>query len=108
MKEEIKVLEKSVEDLRKEKEEAVAVQEFEKAASLRDEEKDLLATISDLRKNWTETRNKFTPDVDAEEIAAIVAEMTGIPVTQLTEEESMRLMRMEEKISARLIGQDEA
>ncbi len=106
--EEIKVLEKSVEDLRKEKEEAVAVQEFEKAASLRDEEKDLLATISDLRKNWTETRNKFTPDVDAEEIAAIVAEMTGIPVTQLTEEESMRLMRMEEKISARLIGQDEA
>ena len=104
----IKQLEKSVEELRKEKEEAVAAQEFEKAADLRDEEKDLIANIEELRKNWTNTRNHFTPDVSPEDIAVIVAEITGIPVTQLTESEGRRLVRMEEEISKRLVGQNEA
>ncbi len=104
----IKLLEKSVEELRKEKEEAVAAQEFEKAADLRDEEKNLIANIEELRKNWSSTRNHYTPDVSPEDIAVIVAEMTGIPVTQLTESEGRRLVRMEEEISKRLVGQGEA
>ena len=104
----IKLLEKSVEELRKEKEEAVAAQEFEKAADLRDEEKNLIANIEELRKNWSSTRNHYTPDVSPEDIAVIVAEMTGIPVTQLTESEGRRLVRMEEEISKRLVGQEEA
>lgn len=104
----IKALERSVEELHKEKEEAVASQEFEKAAHLRDEEKKLIGQISDWRRNWTESRNNFTPDVKAEDIAGIVAEWTGIPVTQLTEEESRRLLRMEDEIKSRLVGQDEA
>lgn len=108
MPEDFKALERSAEDVRKEKEEAVVSQEFEKAADLRDQEKKLQEQIAEYRKNWSDTRNKFTPDVDAEEIAEIVGEWTGIPVTQLTEEESRRLLRMEDEIGERLVGQDEA
>ena len=106
--EEFKSLERSVDDIRKEKEEAVVSQEFEKAADLRDQEKKLLDQIAEQRRSWTEARNQFTPDVDAEDIAEIVAEWTGIPVTQMTEAESRRLLRMEEEIGKRLVGQDEA
>ncbi|MCE5201920.1 MAG: ATP-dependent Clp protease ATP-binding subunit [Synergistaceae bacterium] len=106
--EDLKALERSAGEIRKEKEEAVAAQEFEKAAHLRDSEKELVTRIAEWRREWTESRNQFTPDVKAEDIAGIVGEWTGIPVTQLTEAESMRLMRMEEQIGLRLIGQDEA
>jgi ATP-dependent Clp protease ATP-binding subunit ClpC len=104
----LKALERSVVDIKREKEAAVGSQEFEKAADLRDQEKDLITQIAEWRKSWTESRNQFTPDVKAEDIASIVSEWTGIPVTQLTEEESRRLMRMEDEIRQRLIGQDEA
>lgn len=57
---------------------------LKKAADLRDQEKDFIAQIAEWRKSWTESRNQFTPDVKAEDIAAIVSEWTGIPVTQLT------------------------
>ena len=106
--EDIKALEKSIEDIRREKEAAAASQEFEKAADLRDEEKKLITQATEWRKTWNESRNKFKPDVKSEDIAAIVAEWTGIPVTQLTERESLRLLRMEDEIRSRLIGQDEA
>ncbi len=104
----LKALERSVVDIRREKEAVVGAQEFEKAADLRDQEKDLIAQIAEWRKSWTESRNQFTPDVKAEDIASIVSEWTGIPVTQLTEEESRRLLRMEDEIRQRLVGQDEA
>jgi len=104
----LKALERSVGDIRREKEAAVGSQEFEKAADLRDQEKELIARIAEWRKSWTESRNQFTPDVKAEDIAKIVSEWTGIPVTQLTEEESRRLLRMEDEIKQRLVGQDEA
>lgn len=104
----LKALERSVGDIRREKEAAVGSQEFEKAADLRDQEKELISQIAEWRKSWTESRNQFTPDVKSEDIAVIVSEWTGIPVTQLTEEESRRLLRMEEEIKQRLIGQDEA
>lgn len=103
----LRALERSVVDIRREKEAAVGAQEFEKAANLRDQEKDLIAQIAEWRKSWTESRNQFTPDVKAEDIASIVSEWTGIPVTQLTEEESRRLLRMEDEIRQRLVGQDE-
>jgi len=108
MPDDFKTLEHSVDDIRKEKEEAVVSQEFEKAADLRDQEKKLLEQIAERRRSWTESRNQFTPDVDANDIAEIVAEWTGIPVTQMTEAESRRLLRMEEEIGKRLVGQDEA
>ena len=106
--EDLKALEKSASEIRKEKEAAVAAQEFEKAAHLRDKERELSSDIAEWRREWTESRRQLTPDVNAGDIADIVGEWTGIPVTQLTEAESMRLMRMEEEISKRLVGQDEA
>ena len=106
--EDLKALERSVGEIRREKEAAVGSQEFEKAADLRDQERELIAKIAEWRKSWTESRNQFTPDVKAEDIATIVSEWTGIPVTQLTEEESRRLLRMEDEIKQRLVGQDEA
>lgn len=104
----IKQLEKSADDLRMEKESAVASQEFERAAHLRDEERSLLAEAASLRANWSKSRDENKPDVTSEDIAFIVSESTGIPVTQLTEAESHRLLRMEEEISKRMIGQDTA
>lgn len=106
--EDLKVLERQLENMAKEKEEAVISQEFEKAAKLRDEEKELKNKIANWRKSWTESRNQFTPDVGADDIAIIVSEWTGVPVTQLTEEESRRLMRMEDEIKKRMVGQEEA
>lgn len=106
--EDIKSLEKSVDEIKKEKEEAVAGQEFEKAADLRDDERALLSKIDEMRHEWTESRSRDIPDIKFDDIAAIVAEMTGIPVTQMTEAESKRLLRMEDEIGKRLIGQGDA
>ena len=105
---ELKALERSIGDLRKEKEEAAAAQEFEKAAYLRDEERKAKEQSEQWRKEWTEKQNKIQPEITAEAIAEIVAESTGIPVTQLTEEESRRLLRMEDELRKRVVGQDEA
>lgn len=106
--EDLKTLERQLENMSKEKDEAVASQEYETAAKLRDEKRVLKEKIADWRKNWTEARNQFTPDVNANDIASIVSEWTGVPVMQLTEEESRRLLRMEDAIRKRVVGQDEA
>lgn len=106
--EDLKVLERSLVEIRREKEASVGAQEFEKAADLRDQEKELAQQIAEWRKSWTDSRNQFTPDVKSEDIATVVSEWTGIPVTQLTEEESRRLLRMEDEVRHRLVGQDEA
>lgn len=105
---ELKALERSIDDLRKEKEEAAAAQEFEKAALLRDEERKAKEQSEQWRSEWVESRNKLIPEIKADDIALIVAESTGIPVTRLTEEESRRLLRMEDELKKRLVGQDEA
>jgi len=106
--EDLKVLERSLVEIRREKEASVSAQEFEKAADLRDQEKELAQQIAEWRKSWTDSRNQFTPDVKSEDIATVVSEWTGIPVTQLTEAESRRLLRMEDEVRQRLVGQDEA
>lgn len=106
--EDIKEMERRLESLRKEKEAMVASQEFENAASLRDDERKLVEEMEDRRKDWQRVRNQEEPVVDAGQIAVIVSEWTGIPVLQLTEEESARLLRMEEEIHKRMVDQEEA
>ena len=92
----------------KEKESVVLAQEFERAASLRDREKRMAGDLEDFRRKWQEERNMLTPEIDANHIASVVAEWTGIPVVQMTEAEAQRLRRMEKEIHKRMIGQDEA
>lgn len=104
----LKELERNLEALRKEKESTVAVQAFEKAARLRDQERLAAEELEARRKEWQIRRNQEEPVLGSEDIAAIVSEWTGVPVVQLTEEEARRLLRMEEEIHRRLIGQDEA
>ncbi|MFP4481773.1 MAG: ATP-dependent Clp protease ATP-binding subunit [Thermovirgaceae bacterium] len=106
--EDIKAREKELESLRKEKEAAVTAQEFEKAASFRDKERRLSEEIEKSRQEWQKRRHNEEPVVDSEQIAQIVGEWTGIPVVQLTEEESSRLLRMEEEIHKRMVDQVEA
>lgn len=106
--EEIKDLEKSVLSIRMEKNSAVASQEFEKAADLRDEERALMEAVESMKEAWAEQRDSNPAHVCFDDIACVVSEATGIPVTQLSEEESRRLLKMEEEISKRLIGQSES
>ena len=105
--ESIRDLERSLESTRKEKEAAVTAQNFEQAAQLRDKEHILADELEQARTAWRENRNAQRVRVTAEDIACVVSELTGIPVVQLTEEESARLLRMEEEIAVRLVGQDE-
>lgn len=104
----LKELEETLDSVRKEKEGAVGEQEFEKAAELRDEERCLSEKLEEERSQWHARKDTYEPEVTGEDIADIVSEWTGIPVFQLTGEESERLIRMEEEIEKRLIGQSEA
>ncbi|MDD2572963.1 MAG: ATP-dependent Clp protease ATP-binding subunit [Bacillota bacterium] len=105
---ELNELEEKIEGLKKEKEEAISHQEFEKAADLRDEERKLKEKLSDIKSSWEKDTRQTTAVVDEENIAEIVAEWTGIPVTRLAEEETQRLNRLEDVLHKRVIGQDEA
>jgi len=92
----------------KEKEEAISAQEYERAARLRDKEKELRRNLEDLKKKWREKRDLLIPTVTEEDIANIVSKWTGIPVQRLTEKESEKLLHMEKELHKRIIGQDEA
>jgi ATP-dependent Clp protease ATP-binding subunit ClpC len=104
----LKNLEKQLEDIRKEKEEAVANQNFEKAAQLRDQEQKVKGEIEAEQTKWKTSHATGTGIVGEQEIAEIVSSWTGVPVVKLTEEESDRLLNMEEILHKRVIGQDEA
>lgn len=104
----LKELEKKLEDVRKEKEAAVHSQEFEKAAKLRDEEQQLKKQIEEERDAWEAQRGTKKAVVEAEDIARIVSSWTGIPVSRLEQTESERLLKLEEILHKRVIGQDEA
>ncbi|MGI6605142.1 MAG: ATP-dependent Clp protease ATP-binding subunit [bacterium] len=104
----LKQLEDELEETRKEKDAAVAAQEFEKAARLRDKEKELKAKLEESKNQWKESQDKQTATVGADDIAAVVADWTSIPVQRLAEEESERLLKLEETLHERVIGQDEA
>jgi ATP-dependent Clp protease ATP-binding subunit ClpC len=102
-------LEDEIERVRKEKEASIENQEFEKAASLRDKERKLTQKKRELEEQWRSSEsNEEQPQVGEEEIADIVSMWTGIPVFKLTEAESARLVKMEEELHKRVVGQDEA
>lgn len=105
---ELKELEDELEAIRKEKDAAIRAQEFEKAAKLRDKEQDIKAKLDSLKSKWQNENKLDNSTVTAEDIAKIVSSWTGIPVERLTEEESERLLKMEEILHKRVIGQDEA
>ena len=100
--------EKQLEELKGEKEQAIDHQEFEKAAELRDREKALAAEIEDTKNSWEKERGVSKAEVTEEDIAGIVADWTHVPVTKLTEDESQKLLHLEEILHERVIGQDEA
>ena len=104
----LKEMEDKIKSIRGEKEHAVANQDFETAAELRDEEKKLTSLLEEKKETRRKELQSFSGEVTAEEIAEIVADWTGIPVTQLTEEESARLLKMEDVLHERIVGQDEA
>ena len=104
----IKELEEKLKSLSAEKEEAVKNQEFEKAARIRDEEKKLNEQIEQERRKWQDSQKSTRGEVTVDDIAAVVSGWTGIPVTRLTEDESERLLHMEEILHKRVIGQEEA
>ncbi|MDQ2981587.1 MAG: ATP-dependent Clp protease ATP-binding subunit [Actinomycetota bacterium] len=102
-------LEDEIEKVRKDKEASIEAQEFEKAASLRDKERKLTQKKRELEENWrTEEGNTEQPEIGEDEIAEIVSMWTGIPVFKLTEAESQKLIRMEDELHKRVIGQQEA
>ena len=102
-------LEEEIERVRKDKEDSIEAQEFEKAASLRDKERKLTQKKRELEESWRNSENvEEQPEVGEEEIADIVSMWTGIPVFKLTEAESQRLIRMEDELHKRVIGQEEA
>ena len=105
---EIHDLEKKLEEVIKEKEAAIRGQEYEKAARLRDKEKEQRARRNELKKSWTESKRDKEVQVDENLIAAVLSVMTGIPVVKLAEEETQKLLRMEEGLRQRVVGQDEA
>jgi len=95
-------------DARREKESAIDAQDFEKAARLRDKEKQLVAKRAEREKQWRSGDLDVVAEVDDEQIAEVLANWTGIPVFKLTEEETTRLLRMEEELHKRIIGQEDA
>jgi len=105
---ELKDYEKQIEEVTRDKEQAIRMQEFERAAKLRDVIRELRDTADTKRKNWDEARRRTEVAVDAEAIAYIVSKWTGIPAFKLEEKESTKLLRMEEDLHKRLVGQDEA
>ena len=104
----LKEIEKKIEELKSEKEVAVSQQDFEKAAKLRDEEKKLNDELKKEKEAWKDKSNREEKCVTKEDIASIVSQWTNVPVTQLTQSESKRLLNLEDELHKRIIGQEEA
>jgi ATP-dependent Clp protease ATP-binding subunit ClpC len=101
-------LKQELEELAEMKDEAIRDQDFERAAELRDNERDLQRRISEREQAWEEDRKTKRPALNEQEIAFIVSRWTGIPVTRLKEAETARLVNMEEELHKRVVGQDKA
>lgn len=104
----LKELEQKLEEVRKEKDAAVQSQEFEKAASLRDSEQRLREQLEETKKTWKEKQGQENSEVTTEDIALVVASWTRIPVSKLAESETEKLLKLEEILHSRVIGQEEA
>ena len=104
----VKSLEDKITEIRKEKEAAITVQDFEKAAKLRDEEKELTKTLTSTKEDWAKNSTTAESKVTESEIAEIIAMWTGIPVKAIEETEGERLLKLEEILHKRVVGQSEA
>jgi len=108
MPKDLKKLEGEIEAFKREKEAAIKAQDFEKAAKLRDDERKAKEELLNVKKRWKESKSEVEVQVTEEDIANIVAKWTGVPLARLEEKETSRLLRMEEELHRRVIGQDEA
>ena len=104
----VKEATKLLENVRKEKDEAIASQQYEYAAELRERELQLMEKMESLEKEWHEEQDNDRPSVMSEDIAEVVSMWTGIPVTRLAMEETARLLHMEQELHKRIVGQEEA
>ncbi len=104
----LKELEEKISELRKEKDSAISSQDFEKAASLRDSEKQLLDTLNEKKNLWNKEKSEKHPVITEEDIATILSDWTKIPVNKLGENDAERLLNLENILHERVIGQDEA
>ncbi|MCL2503606.1 MAG: ATP-dependent Clp protease ATP-binding subunit [Coriobacteriia bacterium] len=104
----MKEIEDRLRQVRAEKEAAIESQEFEKAAALRDDEKKVLVERRTMEEEWMKPDNRRVVEITEREIAEVVSMWTGVPVTDLTEEETAKLLRMEAVLHGRIVGQDEA
>lgn len=105
---EIKELEDKIELVRHEKEAAIKHQDFELAASLRDQERESREQLEKVKTEWKKTKGEAMPVISSEDIAVIVSKWTGIPLVRLEEKETERLLKMEEQMHKRIVGQEEA
>ena len=103
-----KELEKELKNIIREKEDAIRNQEFERASALRDDEANLKDKIREVSEEWRRKNDANRPTVTEEDVAEVIATMTGVPVTKLTEGESERLLKLEDTLHARVIGQSDA
>lgn len=104
----IQKLEKRVRELEQEKAAAINAQDFERAASIRDEQKELQGRLDEQQEHWNDQKQEQDGEVTPEDIAGIVSMWTGVPAARLTEEEGQRLLRLEETLHKRIVGQEEA
>lgn len=100
--------EEEIESTRLAKEEAIGKQEYEKAAKLRDKEKNLREQLQQIRSQWEINKEEHEVIVEDEDVAAVVAKQTGIPISRLTEGETQKVLKMDELLKSSIIGQDEA
>jgi ATP-dependent Clp protease ATP-binding subunit ClpC len=105
---EIKQLEADIEEVNREKIGAIGEQDFEKAASLRDKEKQIKKTLDETLKNWRAKSEETVVEVGDEDIMAVVSKWTGVPLRRMEEKEAEKLLKMESELEGRVIGQDEA
>ncbi len=105
---EIHDMENKLNEIVKEKEAFIKQQDFEAAARLRDEEKGIRFKLENSKRNWSRKRDQFVPMVNEEDIAKLVAQITGIPIYRLEEKESEKLLNMEDMLSSKVVGQKEA
>ncbi len=105
---EVHDMDEKIRKVRAEKEEAINIQDFEKAAKLRDDEKQLMQQREQLEEKWRESTSRNIVSVTEKEIADIISMSTGVPVADLTEAETEKLLRMEQVLHERIIGQEEA
>jgi ATP-dependent Clp protease ATP-binding subunit ClpC len=105
---EVEELKEQLSDIANRKEEAIGNQDFERAAELRDEEREFSQSIRQRQEEWEEERKSHRPEISSEDVAFIVSRWTGVPVTRIAQTESDRLVNMEDELHKRIIGQQDA